>query len=73
MQYEETIWKNNEKMGENINKAFKEIKGTDWIQLAQDRVQWWEVLNMVIKVLSAIHLGNFLKELLSTSHNDTTL
>jgi len=49
------------KWGKNINKAFKEIKGMDWIQLAQDIVQWWDVVNMVIKVLSAIHLGNFLK------------
>jgi len=48
------------KWGKN-NKAFKEIKSMDWIQLAQDRVQWWDVVNMVIKVLSAIHLGNFLK------------
>jgi len=47
--------------GKNINKAFKEIKGMDWIQLAQVRVQWWDVMSMVIKVLSAIHLGNFLK------------
>jgi len=30
-------------------------------------------LKMVIKVLSAIHLGNFLKELLSASHNHTAL
>lgn len=49
------------KWGKNINKAFKKIKGIDWIQLAQDRVQWWAVVNMVMKVLSAIHLGNFLK------------
>jgi hypothetical protein len=61
------------KWGKNINKAFKEIKGMDWIQLAKGRVRWWEVVNMVMKVLSAIHLENFLKELLSAFHNDTSL
>jgi hypothetical protein len=27
------------------------IYGTNWIQLAQDRFQWWAVGNMVMKLL----------------------
>jgi hypothetical protein len=36
-------WKN------NIKVEFKGIKceGIDWIQLAQDRVHWWDLVNTV--------------------------
>jgi hypothetical protein len=26
-------------------------KGVDWIHLTQDRVQWWDAVNMVMNVL----------------------
>lgn len=48
------------KWRKNIKKVFKEIKRMDWIQLVQDRFQWWDLMNMVIKLLSSIKLGNFL-------------
>jgi hypothetical protein len=33
-------------------KFLKEIRyeGVNWIQLAQDRVQWWDLMNMVISL-----------------------
>jgi hypothetical protein len=28
----------------------REIDGANWIQLAQDRVQWWALVNMVMNL-----------------------
>jgi hypothetical protein len=37
---------------DNIKMNFKEIgmDGANWIQLAQDRVQWWAFVNMVMNL-----------------------
>jgi hypothetical protein len=37
---------------DNIKMDLREtgIKGTNWIQLAQDRVQWWACVNMVMNI-----------------------
>jgi hypothetical protein len=32
----------------------------DWIRLAQDRDQWWAVVNMVMKLLVPYKVGKFL-------------
>jgi methionine synthase II (cobalamin-independent) len=48
------------KWRKNIKKVFKEIKRMDWIQLVHDRFQWWDLMNMVLKLLSSIKWGNFL-------------
>jgi hypothetical protein len=37
---------------DNIKKDLREIRwhGMDWIYLAQDRDQWWTLVNMVINL-----------------------
>jgi hypothetical protein len=37
---------------DNINMDLREIgiDGVNWIELAQDRVQWWAFVNMVINL-----------------------
>jgi hypothetical protein len=41
---------------DNIKLDLREtgIDGANWIQLAQDRVQWWAIVNTVIKPSSSI-------------------
>jgi hypothetical protein len=36
------------------------LEGVDWIQLVQDRVQWWAFLNMILMLWSFIKAGYFL-------------
>jgi predicted small integral membrane protein len=31
----------------------------DWINLAQDRNQWWALVNTVINLRDSLHFGNF--------------
>jgi hypothetical protein len=37
---------------DNIKMGFREIgiNGVNWIQLAQDRVQWWAFVNTVVNI-----------------------
>jgi hypothetical protein len=48
-------WKN------NIMVDFKETgrEGVDWILMAQDRVQWWAFVNMVMNLCVPYRVGNF--------------
>jgi hypothetical protein len=39
-------WKDNVKM----DLRERRIDGAKWIQLAQDRVQWWAILSMVMNL-----------------------
>jgi hypothetical protein len=48
---------------DDIKMDFKELlwDGVDWIDLAQDRVSWWGVVNAVTKLLSFLKMrGIFL-------------
>jgi broad specificity phosphatase PhoE len=45
---------------DNIKMDLKE-EGVDWILLAQDRDQWWAVVNMVMKLLVPPKMGYFLR------------
>jgi hypothetical protein len=38
-------------------------EGADWIPLAQDRDQWWAVVNMVNEISGSIKDGEFLDSL----------
>jgi hypothetical protein len=40
------------KWEDNIKMDLKEVgyEGVDWIQLAQDRYQWWAFVNMVMNL-----------------------
>jgi hypothetical protein len=40
------------------------INGTNWIQLAQDRVQWWAFMNMVSIKKAGYFLTSFLNNVL---------
>jgi hypothetical protein len=45
----------------NIRMDFKEVwfQGLEWIHLAQDRAQWWVLVNMVMKPSGYIRGGEF--------------
>jgi hypothetical protein len=47
---------------DNIKMHIREIgyENVDWIHLAQDRVQWWALVSMVMTFLSSIKCGEFL-------------
>jgi hypothetical protein len=49
-------WKDNIRMG------IREIgwEGVDWMHLAQDRDQWWALVNMVMSLLVPEKVGDFL-------------
>jgi hypothetical protein len=49
------------KREDNIRINIREImsKGVDWIHLAQDRDQWWAVVNMVMNLWVPNKVGNF--------------
>jgi hypothetical protein len=50
------------KREDNIKIDFKEIgyEGVDWIHLAQDRDQWWSLVNMVMNLWIPLKAGSFL-------------
>jgi hypothetical protein len=58
------------KCDDNIKMGFKEIRleGVDWINLAQDRHQWWALANTAIHPLLPYVLGKLLtrEELLAS-------
>jgi hypothetical protein len=37
---------------DNVKMAFREtgINGANWVQLAQDRVQWWAFVNIIMNL-----------------------
>jgi hypothetical protein len=51
-QREETIGRPRCRWEDNIKLELREtgLDGANWIQLAQDRVQWWAFVNTVMKV-----------------------
>jgi hypothetical protein len=46
----------------NIKIDLREIGwgGIDWIDLAQDRDQWWALVNMVVNFRGSYNVGKFL-------------
>jgi hypothetical protein len=52
------IWRRSVGNMKMFVKEESEDKG--WIELAQDRVQWWAVLNTAINILVLHKTGNFL-------------
>jgi hypothetical protein len=41
-------------------RSLKKEEGVDWIHLAQNRGQWWTIMNAV-KTLGSLKTGDFLK------------
>jgi hypothetical protein len=50
---------------DNMKMDLKEIEcgGVDWIQLAQDSIQWWAIVIMVINPLDFIKNREFLDQM----------
>jgi hypothetical protein len=63
------------KWEENIRMDLREIgrEGVDWIHLAQDRDQWWAVVNMVINIRVPQKVGSFLTRRVTVSLSRRTL
>jgi hypothetical protein len=42
--------------------SFREVgwEGVDWMHLAQNKDQWWALVNTAVNVLDPIKWGNFL-------------
>jgi hypothetical protein len=45
--------------GRIILKRILKKLGVDWLNLAQDRGEWWAVLNIVINFMVSQNKGNF--------------
>jgi len=54
-----------------MNICLKEIgcEDVEWIHLAQDRIQWWVLVNMVIKFWVPLEVGYFMTASSHKSHN----
>jgi len=50
-------------MGDNIKMDLQEVGcgGMDWIDLAQGRDRWWELVNAVMNLWGSVKCGEFLE------------
>jgi len=55
-------WEPRHRWEDNFRMDLKEIgwKGVDWMCVAQDRDQWWSLVNMVMNLCIPLKAGSFL-------------
>jgi hypothetical protein len=56
-----------------INVKERRCEVINWIQVIQDRVQWWAPINMIINICVSYKAGNFLTRRATISLSRRTL